>query len=81
VVWCIQCDGFSRCSIGLSEGLLAAYRDSGPAEILAESPNGGYVHGTDLFTLLEIYAVKSASTAIFLLWIWRALKREFKRDD
>jgi hypothetical protein len=35
----------------------------------------------DLFTTIEIYAVKIASTTIFLLWLFRHVKKEFKRDE
>jgi hypothetical protein len=39
-----------------------------------------HVHA-DLFTAIEIYAVKVASTTVFLLFLFRYVKREFKRDD
>lgn len=39
-----------------------------------------HVHA-DLFTTIEIYAVKIASTAVFLLWLVRYIKKEFKRDE
>lgn len=35
----------------------------------------------DLFTTIELYAVKIASTTIFILWLVRHVKREFKRDE
>jgi hypothetical protein len=39
-----------------------------------------HVHA-DLFTTMEIYAVKIASTAVFLLWLVRHVMKEFKRDE
>jgi hypothetical protein len=35
----------------------------------------------DLFTAIEVYAVKAASTTIFVLWLFRHVKREFKRRN
>jgi hypothetical protein len=33
----------------------------------------------DLFTAIELYATKAAATAVFLRWLYRHLKEEFRR--
>lgn len=43
---------------------------------------GGYVHEfADLCNDIELIAFHAAATVVFLLWVYRYLKREFKRDD
>jgi hypothetical protein len=35
----------------------------------------------DLCNIVELTAFHAATTVVFQLWVYRYLKREFKRDD